>query len=221
MEVTTKVVCVACQRTIDAGAKICPFCGANPVSGEKMDTQAILQEVFHGKELSASESVFEFARHRQGIVIGIGLVIVFLALTGLHQYVTARNAREVTDAPPVPLTELTDVSTPAGSERRVAMPELDFQYEGRPQTMRTFIVEQGAAAPPEIVAAQQAAQQAAAAKAAALQPSVQQPVPPAARPGFPARPAAVPPPGAARPGFPAATPAPARPVPPPAQPVRP
>lgn len=175
MEVTSKVNCQSCQRAIDAGAKLCPYCGANPVTGEKVDTQAIMQEVFGGKELSTSESVFQFARHRQGIVIGIGVVIVFLVLAGLHQFVTARNAREVTDAPAVPLTELTDLSTPAGAERRVEIPELEFQYEGRPQTMRTFIVEQGAAPPPEVVAEQQAAQlaaqQAAAAKASAARPA--------------------------------------------------
>ena len=30
-----KTQCVACQHEIDASAKLCPFCGANPVTGEK------------------------------------------------------------------------------------------------------------------------------------------------------------------------------------------
>ena len=35
---------------------------------------------------------------------------VFLVLAGLHQFVTARNASAVTDAPAVPLTEITDLA---------------------------------------------------------------------------------------------------------------
>jgi hypothetical protein len=167
----TNAVCSACQRAIDPHAKLCPFCGANPATGEKdVETQQILNEVFHPKEVTASESVIEYARHRQGIVISIAIVVAFLALAGLHQFVTLRNAREVTDAPPVPLTEVTDQNG-AVAKRAPAMPDLQFQYDGRPQAMRTFIVEQGALTPPEVVAAQQAAAQEAAAAAAAKTPA--------------------------------------------------
>jgi hypothetical protein len=65
------------------------------------------------------------------------------------------------------------------------MPNLDFQYEGTPQTMRTYIVERGATTPPEVLAAQQAealakAQAKAAATAArtAPQPQPVRPAPP-------------------------------------------
>lgn len=142
-------MCASCGRAIDAAAKLCPFCGAVPATGEKLvDTQSILQEVFHPREISTSESVLEFARQRQGIVIAVSLLVGFLVLAGLHQFVTVRNASAVTDSPAVPLTEITDMANQAKAATPSPVPELDFPYDGRPQTMRTFIVERGAIAPP-------------------------------------------------------------------------
>ena len=139
--------CAACNRAIDAAAKLCPYCGADPATGERVDTQAILQEVFNTRELSTSESVLEFARQRQGIVLGVSLVVAFLVLAGLHQFVSMRNASAVTDSPAVPLTEITDVAKLQSAAAPKPMPELDFPFEGRPQVMRTFIAEPGAIAP--------------------------------------------------------------------------
>lgn len=179
----TKAVCASCQREIDAAAKLCPYCGADPVTGERVDTQAILQEIFTPKQLTTSETVLEYARQRQGLFIAGSILAVFLLLAVLHQFVTMRNSNAVTDAPAVPLTEIADVTTTA--DRAAAeMPELDFVYDGRPQTMRTFIVEPGATPPPQVVAAQQqAAQQAAANRAAAAGRAA-----PQQRPGAAARP---------------------------------
>src|SRR5215210_6932455 len=103
-------VCAACKRSIDAAAKLCPYCGADPVTGERIDTQAILQEVFRPKSLTRSESVLEYARQRQGVVIGISVAAVLLLLLLLHQFVTVRNDNAVSDAPAVPLTEVADVA---------------------------------------------------------------------------------------------------------------
>ena len=140
--------CASCGRAIDAAARICPYCGADPSTGEKVvDTQAILQEVFHPREITTSESVLEFARQRQGIVIAVTLLVGFLILAGIHQYVTMRNANAVTNSPAVPLTEITDMANQPRTNVAAPMPELDFPYEGRPQTMRTLIVERGAVAP--------------------------------------------------------------------------
>ena len=190
--------CAACARAIDAAAKLCPYCGADPATGERvMDTDGILQEVFHPREMSASESVMEFARQRQGIVIAVSLIVAFLVLAGLHQFVTMRNARDVTDAPAVPLTEITDVAMKANESAPVPMPELDFPYQGNAQSLRTFIVERGAIAPAPAPAAGVAPT---AAGVAAPQAS--------AGPGLPLRPAAN-------------QPAAARPLPAPAQPARP
>lgn len=141
-------VCKACGRSIDASAKLCPYCGADPATGERpVDTQALLQEMFHAKELSTTENVLEFARQRQGIVIAVSIFVAFLVLAGLHQFVTVRNANVQTAAAAVPLTEITDVANQKSEVTPVPMPDLDFPYDGRPQTMRTFIVERGAVAP--------------------------------------------------------------------------
>ena len=150
--------CAACGRSIDAAAKLCPFCGADPISGQRVDTQSILQEMFHARELTTSESVIEFARQRQGIVIAVSIVVAFLALLGLHQFVTMRNASAVTDSPAVPLTEITDIANEKSEAAPAKMPELDFPYDGNPQTMRTFIVERGAVAPAQPAPAQAAPQ---------------------------------------------------------------
>ena len=139
--------CTACGRSIDAAAKLCPYCGANPQTGERVDTQAILQEVFHPRELSTSESVLEYARQRQGIVIGVTLAVVFVLLAALHQFVKMRNANEVSDAPPMPLTEIADLAKQQDQAAPAPLPPLNFQYEGRPQAMRTYIIERGAVAP--------------------------------------------------------------------------
>jgi hypothetical protein len=208
---SSRTNCAACGRNIDAFAKLCPYCGANPVTGERVDTQALLQEMFSSREMTTSASVLEYARQRQGVVIGVAALVAFLVIAGLHQFVTMRNATAVTDAPAVPLSEITDVTTRPEDTAPVPLPELNFQYDGRPQTMRTYIMENGATTPPEVVAAQQAE---AAAKAAAAQPPAGAAVRPPGAPG-------------AAPGAPAAQPQAARPpampqrVPPAQQPARP
>ena len=178
----TEAVCTACGHHIDPAAKLCPYCTADPRTGEKaVDTAAILQEVFQPREISTSESVLEYARQRQGIVIGISVIVVFLGLALLHQFVTRRSNATASAAPAVPLTDVTDLSNQPAATAEVPLPELDFQQEGRPDRMQTFIVEAGAVPPPEVVAAQQAAQQAA-------QPPPPQPgTPPPAQPRPPSR----------------------------------
>ncbi|MCU1349986.1 MAG: hypothetical protein JWO56_3016, partial [Acidobacteria bacterium] len=99
-----KVVCVNCRHQIDAAAKLCPYCGANPVTGERVDTQALLQEVFQAKQLSTGESVLEFARHRQGIVIGLSALAVFVLLGVLQQWANMRNRTAVANTPALALT---------------------------------------------------------------------------------------------------------------------
>ena len=149
-------VCAACNRAIDASAKLCPYCGANPENGERLDTQAILEEVFRPREMSTSANVLEYARQRQGIVVTVSAILGFLILAAMHQFVTHRNASSVTDSPAVPLSEVTDVANRPDEAAPQAMPPLDFQYDGKADRMRTFIVEHGATTPPEVVAAQQA-----------------------------------------------------------------
>jgi hypothetical protein len=155
---TDRIACASCHRDIDAVARLCPYCGADPRSGEKpVDTQAMLEQMFHPREMSASDTVVEFARQRQGVVIALGIVIVMLLLAGLHEYVTRRNARLVSAAAAIPLTDVADLNNVPDENRPLPLPHVEYQFDGRPQTMRTFIVEPGAVTPPEVVAAQQAA----------------------------------------------------------------
>ncbi len=147
----SKAVCVACRHAIDEAARLCPYCGADPRTGNKIDTHAILQEVFQPRRVSTTEGVLEFARQRQGVVIALGVLVTLLALGGLHQFASRRNQTAVSDAAAVPLTDVADLNAESEETRPLPMPELEFQYDGHPQTMRTFIVEPGAVPPPEAV----------------------------------------------------------------------
>jgi hypothetical protein len=145
----SKAVCAACQRKIDQSAKLCPYCGANPVTGERVDTQAILEEVFHPRQISTTESVLEYARQRQGIVIALSIFLALVVLAALHQFVTARNSTATTANPPVSLSEIADLANEP-HEAPPTMPDVQLQFDGHPQMMQTYLVEPGAVAPPGV-----------------------------------------------------------------------
>lgn len=145
--------CASCGHAVDPAAKLCLYCGANPSTGERIvDAQAMLHEVFTPKSLTRSETVIEYARQRQTAVVAIALIAGFLVLAALHQFVTVRNERDAAASTAVPLTEVTDVSA-RSTEAPLPLPDLDFQYDGQPRVMQTFIVEPGAVPPPAPVAA--------------------------------------------------------------------
>ena len=146
----SSAACVVCRHAIDDAARVCPYCGSDPRTGEKLvDAQAILQEVFHPRRVSATEGLMQFARQRQGIVIALGVLAVVLLLAGFHEFVMRRNATLVSDAAAVPLTDVADLSNQQGDSQTLPMPDLKFQYDGNPKTMRSYIVEPGAVPPPE------------------------------------------------------------------------
>lgn len=153
-----ELVCVACRRQIDASAKLCPYCGADPRTGTRVDTQAILEEVFRPRATgTTTDNVLEYARQRQGIVIALSVVVGVILISLLLQFINRRNAREVSNAAAIPLTEVVDTKDNPDEGKQQPMPELQFQYDGQPQSMRMVIVEPGAVTPPEVVAAQQQA----------------------------------------------------------------
>src|SRR5437868_1666203 len=87
----SKVLCAACHHEIDDAARLCPYCGADPHTGQKViDTQAILQEVFHPRRVTTTEGVMEFARQRQGVVIALAVVLV-ATVVGLLLYMFAQK----------------------------------------------------------------------------------------------------------------------------------
>src|SRR5581483_8805547 len=134
-----KAVCAACGHDIDAAARVCPYCGADPRSGIKVvDTKAILQEEFHPRKVSAAEGVLEYARQRQGLVIAGAALLALLILGGVHQIIVRRNETAVSNAAAVPLTDVTDLNNQAQETQTLPMPELHYQYDGDPRTMRTL-----------------------------------------------------------------------------------
>jgi len=142
-------VCVVCRHAIDDAARVCPYCGSEPRTGQKIiDAQAILQEEFPPRRVSATEGVLQFARQRQGVVIALGVIALILVLAAFHQFVMARNATAVSGAAAVPLTDVADLSNQPGDTQQLPIPEMKFQYDGNPKTMRSYIVEPGAVAPP-------------------------------------------------------------------------
>lgn len=147
----SKGVCVVCHHAIDDAARVCPYCGSDPRTGEKIiDAQAMLHEVFQPRRASsATEGILQFARQRQGVVIALGVVAVVLLLAGFHQFVMRRNATAVSDAAAVPLTDVADLNNQADDAQSTPMPDLKFQYDGNPKTMRSYLVEPGAVTPPE------------------------------------------------------------------------
>jgi hypothetical protein len=143
------VNCVSCHHDIDDAAKICAFCGSDPRTGEKIvDAQAMLQEMFKPKPTGAAANIMDFARHRQGAVVAGGIIIGLLLLGGLYQFAVHRNATAANPGSGVLITEVTDLTEQDDANKPLPMPALQFQYDGRPQAMRTFIVEPGAAVQP-------------------------------------------------------------------------
>lgn len=138
--------CVACKHSIDDQARLCPYCGADPTTGEKVDTQAVLEQVFHSKKLSTADTVLDYARRRQGIVVALVAILVFLVLAGLHQFVTARNSA-VSSGPAISLSEIADAANEKTDTQAAPMPDMKYQYDGNGRVLQTFINEPGAVAP--------------------------------------------------------------------------
>src|SRR5260370_21290349 len=100
---SSRVSCAACRHDIDAAAKLCPFCGADPKTGEKpVDTAALLQEEFKPRPVTKSENVLDFARQRQGRVLALRIATAVLLLLVLHQFPAGRNQTTVPSTTPHP-----------------------------------------------------------------------------------------------------------------------
>lgn len=143
------IECRSCHHQIDELAKLCPYCGADPVTGERFDPAPLLEKHFPKKpELPARESILEYVRERQTIVVAVVVGCVFLLAVGLHQMIIRRNANTASDVPAIPLTEVADLSNAGAQNQQVEIPALNFDYEGDAKTLRTLLMEPGAIAPP-------------------------------------------------------------------------
>src|SRR5262249_6550912 len=100
------------------------------------------------KQTTRTRSLFELARQRQGIVVAGAVLVGSLLLAGLYQFAVTRNDTAIATGAGVPMTEVTDVVDQSDENKPLPMPGMQFQYAGRPQAMRPYIVEPGAAPTP-------------------------------------------------------------------------
>jgi hypothetical protein len=141
-----KKTCRSCQRSIDANAKVCPYCDAEPDSGQRSDSREAVETLFPPKrEASFVERIVNTLRARQGIIVVAIVLGAFALLFAAHQFITARNEGLTAQIPAVPLTEVTDLSRQTPEE--IPLPELEYFIEGSARTMRTYLVEPGAVRP--------------------------------------------------------------------------
>lgn len=148
MNEAEKIECRACGHRVDPHARICPYCAANPHTGETDRSRPEIEELIPPKpEMSTVERISNVIRSRSGsflaasIILGVALLIIVSTVVNERQ-------RAVADVPPVPLTEVTDLSaTREGDAGQIELPELDFQFDGDASRMETFILEEGAVAP--------------------------------------------------------------------------
>ncbi len=144
-----KSSCVSCGHSIDASAKLCPYCGADPKTGEKQDPTPLVQSHFPPREsMPAHESFLEFIRARQSIVVALVIVGVLLIAVAMHQMIIRRNLNVVSDVPAIPLTEVADLSNQPAATEELPMPELEFETDGVVRNVRTLLLEPGAVPPP-------------------------------------------------------------------------
>lgn len=140
--------CISCQHAIDESAKLCPYCGADPETGEKIDVKPLFEAHFPPKpEMAPTATVVSFLRQRQGFVVTAIIIGSFLLLTTLHQLISRRNQEEARDVPAIPLTEVADLSRQSEKSAELPIPDVKFTYEGNARTMQTFLVEPGAVPP--------------------------------------------------------------------------
>jgi hypothetical protein len=143
------ISCAVCHHDIDDAAKVCAYCGSDPRTGEKIiDAQAMIDQVFKSKARTRAGTVMDFARQRQGIVVAGAVFVGFLLLAGAYKIATQRNDAAIARGSGVPMTEVTDISDQGDENKPQPMPDLQFQYDGNPKAMRTYIVEPGATPPP-------------------------------------------------------------------------
>lgn len=144
---TEQKACVACGHEIDAAARLCPYCGADPETGKRFDPKPILERHFPARDLSRSTRAREFFRERQALVVTGIIIGVFLLIGAAHQFASRRAASADPNVPPVPLAELASLNDEAEREE-LPIPELEFSWTGRPESMKVMLIEPGAVPPP-------------------------------------------------------------------------
>lgn len=150
LKAVKKQKCAACGHSIDEAARLCPYCGANPITGSKFDPGPLVERHFRARpDLPPHETILEFIRTRQSIVVSLIVLAVALFVFAAHQIISRRNQSTVTDIPAIPLTEVADLSGKPSGQQELALPDLEFEHEGQPRNVRILLVEPGALVPPQ------------------------------------------------------------------------
>lgn len=144
-----KIVCTACEHEVDARARSCPFCGVDPRTGVRPPPRPGAERILRKKRPpTAGEKVASAVRSRGGLLLGFSIVLGLVLLILLSNWVDRRQQAS-SDVQPVPLTEVTDLAADSqDTGPPLEMPEIEFQYDGDPSAMETFVMEDGEV-PPE------------------------------------------------------------------------
>lgn len=150
MSEAEKIACSACGRLVDPHARVCPYCAADPHSGQRVSSRPEIEELIPRRPVeSTTEKVLTTIRSRSGVVLTISITLGVVLLLIASNWVDQRQRTTAANVPSIPLTEITDLSATTEDERELELPDLEFGFYGNPSTMETFVLEQGAEQPAE------------------------------------------------------------------------
>lgn len=141
-----KIRCAACDHMVDPQARACPYCSADPRSGEKHRPAVPVDDLLsRKKEESALRRAMHAIRSSESLLLPLSVGIGVLLLIALSTWVT-RHQSATTDVPAIPLSEVTSVQR-TDQEAPMDLPDLQFQFDGNPSSMESLILEEGAVSP--------------------------------------------------------------------------
>ena len=141
-----QIACINCRHQIDELARICPYCGADPRTGERIDPKPVLDEHFSRRTPATGAGRAGELIRRNRVLVAV-LVAMALALTvfALNDLTTERLSSRGGEAA-IPLAEVADLSWRPEVEE-LPIPDIEFLHSGDAKRLRTLIVEPGAVKP--------------------------------------------------------------------------
>jgi hypothetical protein len=140
-----KIRCAACDRLVDPQARACPYCSADPRTGEKLLPAVPVEDLLsRKKEESALRRALNAIRSSESLLLPLSVGLGVLLLIALSTWVTRQSA--ATDVPAIPLSEVTSVQQ-TEQEAPMDLPDLQFQFDGNPSSMESLLLEEGAISP--------------------------------------------------------------------------
>jgi cytoskeletal protein RodZ len=141
-----KIRCEACAHMVDPNARACPYCGADPRTGEKLRPAVPVDDLLsRKKEESALRRAMHAFRSNENLLLPLSVGVGVLLLIALSTWVT-RQQSAATDVPSIPLSEITSVQR-TDQEAPTELPEIPFQFDGNPSSMESLLLEEGAISP--------------------------------------------------------------------------